>query len=67
MPPGRVEVARPAGLLALRPGELLAEALREHSRTAEVARERETGFGRRYVVEGELNTPIGRRPQLRTV
>ena len=52
---------------AIEAWELLAEALREHGRTQEVARERETGFGPRYVVEGELNTPIGRRPQVRTV
>jgi hypothetical protein len=25
------------------------------------------GFGRRYAVEGELNTPNVRRPRLRTV
>ncbi len=33
--------------------EILAEALREHGRTHEVVRVRETGFGPRYVVEGE--------------
>jgi hypothetical protein len=47
--------------------ERLAEALREHGRTHEVARVSETGFGPRYAVEGELNTPGGRRPRLRTV
>ena len=47
--------------------EVLAEALREHGRRREVARVRETGFGPRYVVEGELNTPSGRRPWVRTV
>jgi len=47
--------------------ERLAEALREHGRTQAVARKRETGFGPRYVVEGELNTPTRRRPRLRTV
>lgn len=45
----------------------LAEALREHGRTHEVARETETGFGPRYAVEGELKTPTGRRPRVRTV
>jgi len=39
----------------------------EHGRTHEVARVRETGFGPRYVVDGELITPSGRRPRLRTV
>ena len=47
--------------------ERLAEALREHGRTHEVARTRETGFGPRYAVEGELNTPDGRRPNVRSV
>lgn len=47
--------------------ERLAEALREHGRTHDVAQIRETGFGPRYLVEGELNTPIGRRPRVRTV
>ena len=45
----------------------MAEALREHGRRHEVARVHETGFGPRYVIEGELNTPIGRRPRVRTV
>ena len=47
--------------------ERLAEALREHGRTHDVARTRETGFGTRYALEGELNTPSGRRPRVRTV
>jgi hypothetical protein len=47
--------------------ELLAEALREHGRTQEVVGTRETAFGRRYTVEGELNTPGARRPRVRTV
>lgn len=45
----------------------MAEALREHGRTHDVARTRETGFGPRYALEGELNTPSGRRPRVRTV
>jgi hypothetical protein len=47
--------------------EVLAEALREHGRTQEVAGSRETGFGRRFTVEGELNTPGGRRVRVRTI
>ena len=47
--------------------ERLAEALREHGRLHEVRRTHKTGFGHRYVVEGELNTPTGRRPRVRTV
>jgi len=45
----------------------LAEALREHGRAHEVAQERQTGFGPRYVVEGALTTPNGRRARVRTV
>ncbi len=47
--------------------ERLVEALREHVRTQEVAQVRETGFGSRYAVDGNLNTPSGRRPRVRTV
>lgn len=47
--------------------EVLAEALREHGRTQEVAQVQETGFGPRYTVEGELSTPGGRCPRVRTV
>jgi hypothetical protein len=45
----------------------LADALREHGRTQNFVRTHETGFGPRYAVEGELNTPSGRRPRVRTV
>ena len=47
--------------------ELLAEALRNHGCACEVVRKVETGFGPRYVVEGELTTPSGRRPRVRSV
>ena len=47
--------------------QILAEALRTHGRTHEIVRAHETGFGPRYVVEGELNTPVGRRPRVRSV
>ncbi len=47
--------------------EILADALREHGRVHEIVRIRETGFGSRYVVEGALNTPVGRRPRIRSV
>jgi hypothetical protein len=45
----------------------LADALREHGRQHEVSKEKETGFGPRYEVDGELATPDGRRPRIRTV
>ena len=47
--------------------EELALALREHGRQNEVSRVRETGFGPRYDVEGELTAPDGRRPRACTV
>jgi hypothetical protein len=47
--------------------QTLAEALREHGRTHNIVRAHETGFGMRYIVEGELNTPLGLRPRVRTV
>lgn len=47
--------------------EELAEALREHGRTHEVTKTRETGFGPRYEVEGKLNCPNGRHPRVRSV
>lgn len=47
--------------------EQLAEAFREHGRTHAVSLTRETGFGQRYVVEGELKAPDSRRPRVRTV
>jgi len=45
--------------------EDLAAALREHGRQNEVTKVRETGFGPRYEVEGELTTPDGRRSRVR--
>ncbi len=45
----------------------LAEALREHGWTHDVALKQETGFGPRYVVQGELDTPVGLRPNVRTI
>lgn len=47
--------------------QILAEALRAHGRTHEIVRAHETGFGPRYVVEGELNSPVGRWPRVRSV
>ena len=47
--------------------ETFAAALREHGQQNEVKLIKETGFGPRYEVEGELAAPDGRRPQVRTV
>jgi hypothetical protein len=45
----------------------LEQALRQHALTQEVAEVKETGFGPRYAVEGPLDTPVGRRPLVRSV
>lgn len=45
----------------------MAEALLEHGRRHEVAKAKETTFGPRYEVEGELPAPDGRAPRIRTV
>jgi hypothetical protein len=46
---------------------IFAEALRRHAATHEVAAMDATPFGIRYVIEGELVTPDGRSPFVRTV
>ncbi len=46
---------------------LLAEALHTHGVEHEVTNTRDSPFGIRYIVEGELKTPEGRRPPVRTV
>lgn len=45
----------------------LADALREHGRTHDVSAIRETGFGPRYTVEGELSTSSGAQAFIRSV
>jgi hypothetical protein len=47
--------------------EQLANALRQHGQTHDVKRAKETGFGPRYSVEGELIAPDGRFPLIRSV
>ncbi len=47
--------------------EKLAMALREHAQQYEVIEVVETEFGSRYEVEGELRTPDGRAPRVRSV
>ena len=44
-----------------------AEALQLQGRTYEVAKVAETVYGQRYHVDGTLETPDGRNPQVRTV
>lgn len=45
----------------------LADALFAHAQNHEIARTEQTRFGTRYLIEGELATPVGRRPQVRVV
>ena len=45
----------------------LAEALRRHGSTHEVAKTQETPHGAVYVVEGPITCPDGRSPQIRSV
>ncbi len=47
--------------------EVLADALLEHGHHYEVSKIRQTLWGPRYEVNGELNTPDRRRPRIRTV
>jgi hypothetical protein len=47
--------------------ERLAEALIGHALTHDVARTESSPFGTRFVVEGTMETPSGRRPHVRTV
>ncbi len=47
--------------------DVLAVAIRGHLQRHEVTKARETGFGPRYEVDGELNAPDGRSPRVRTV
>jgi hypothetical protein len=46
---------------------VLADALVAHARTHGVKASIPTPFGVRYVVEGELATPVGRNPVIRAI
>src|SRR4051794_25027705 len=47
--------------------EMLAKALCEHGRLHPVSKTKDTFFGSRFEVDGELNAPDGRAPRVRTV
>jgi hypothetical protein len=47
--------------------EVLASALRQHAEAHDVASAESTVFGTRYTIEGELLSPDGRDPWMRTV
>ncbi len=44
-----------------------AIALKQQAHDNEVAKVKQTGYGPRYEIEGELAAPDGRRPRVRTV
>lgn len=45
----------------------LADALRAHARRNEVTQVDDTPFGRRYTIEGLIESPDGRNPLVRSV
>ncbi len=45
----------------------LADALKAHALTAEITKHEKTEFGQRYILEGVMETPSGRTPQIRSV
>lgn len=47
--------------------EALRDALLEHAAAHEVARASKTTHGAKYIIEGEMQTPVGRSPQVRSV
>ncbi|MGE0132790.1 MAG: DUF6883 domain-containing protein [Blastocatellales bacterium] len=47
--------------------EIMAAALLQHAAENDVARVEDSPFGKRYVIEGELNMPDGRKPDVRVV
>ena len=48
-------------------GQTLAAALLKHAADYEVTKVEKTPFGSRYVVEGTMETPCGRTPNIRSV
>ena len=46
---------------------VFAAALLEHGQVNPVANVVETGYGRRYSVDGQIRSPDGRNPTIRTV
>ncbi len=47
--------------------QILSEALIKHACENEVVKEETTHFGKRYVIEGSLETPDGRAAEIRAV
>jgi hypothetical protein len=47
--------------------EVMADALKQQARSNPIALTVDSPYGTRYSVDGELVTPCGRRPRVRTV
>src|SRR5207245_4506916 len=47
--------------------QLLAAALKKHGQQYDVSRVKQTGFGPRFEIEGEMEAADGRRPRIRSV
>lgn len=47
--------------------EILADALRHHANEHAVVEIEDTPFGTSYAIEGQLTTPDGRLPRIRTI
>lgn len=47
--------------------ELLAQSLREHARSNDITASERSQFGARYIIDGGLNSPDGRKPQVRVI
>ena len=47
--------------------DVFAQALREHGARHPVVKKVESAYGIRYTIDGEIETPDGRNPRVRTV
>ena len=45
----------------------LATALQEHAQQNPISRIEDSPFGKRYIIEGAVNTPDGRSPHIRAI
>lgn len=48
-------------------GEKLVDALKQHALEHDVVRQEQTLFGIRYIIEGFLRCPDGRKPKVRVI
>jgi Domain of unknown function (DUF6883) len=46
---------------------LLSEMLTLHGAEHEIAKTQDSPFGTRYIIEGKLNTPSGKKPLIRSI